>query len=794
MWAIVIATAATIPAAEESAAKLELRRIENESLAPAGKAVPRDAFRVFTCDRAATSVRVTREHIAVRYDVSAVLFDRASGAMARRFTVGEATPDVFGPKLNRYRRGELVGPGVVERFRERDRDKPIPPESAATVEFQGTTWRALQPGEFLLGLTRGTNWQETRKTYGTWTGVLRKLNAESYVEARSGDDSVKRFTIADGLSSNIVTHLAVAEGSLWAVCVDLYDPDRKAWGPGGLCRFDPAKLRWERIDAIDGRPVRWVTALESINGELWVAFREGSGIAGDQITYGMGLYPGVYRPQTKQIVLARLAGGRWTSFARPPVSEGPASVGSAPPSKEPPPPPAPTETPRRIARVGNLVFLFSQTQSRRLSGNWHLQWDGHVSLVDLQSVAQRGEAPLTGATAGLSSSACEMPEMAEIPHCWTSQQWHATATRVYVSAQRSVAKPAAASWRVFDTQKDIAAESLEEMVVEGGEVVVTSERGAHQFQPSARTWRYLDPQCVLVNPSLSAAVEVGDELWVGYTNEAFGVIGRQGISRYDERTGRWSWVSPKEIGTSAPLRRIVAMPDAVWVLFLPRPWGGAAMEFPYFNEERGPTGLGRFVGGKWEFPVALDGVPASRKRSWKGPDGAQQTYDEQLPIEELAAAAGRLFVANRAGIYEGPGKWKQIAAGPALKMEPSPDGARLLYYRQLPAGGAGGGVADGESRLELCTLDPATGKITAEKPPKDRGDYWQLMQGNEWLFVSGSWTSTWLRLPSPLAAWALGELESNPHRVVITRKALWIASRSQLIRLDRQRLDELLGK
>src|SRR5205814_3437027 len=138
-----------------------------------------------------------------------------------------------------------------------------------------------------------------------------------YVEASGrNQEPARRFTTADGLASNIVTHLAVANGTVWAACVDIYDPVRKIWGPGGLCKLDARTGRWERVQQIDGQPVRWVTLLQAIGNELWVGYREGEGILGDRIVYSMGLYPDEYRPRASKLVLSRLQNGRWTRFVR----------------------------------------------------------------------------------------------------------------------------------------------------------------------------------------------------------------------------------------------------------------------------------------------------------------------------------------------------------------------------------------------------------------------------------------------------------------------------------------------
>ena len=726
-------------------AGLEFRRITERGIARKGVPIPARGVRVFVYEGAPLSVRVTDKYIAVDYsERSGVLFDRAGGKFVRRFTVADGWPKVrheaFAPFRRPREKSKMVGPGVLdsyhqvrpsasERYRRTGpRDQEPQYAVAASVKFGGRKWKAMQPAGFLRTLPRrvGRDYKKMRQTFGSWTGILRVLNAESFLQAEFlSVGKPQRYTTAEGLASNIVTHLAVADKTLWAACVDIYDPEKKQWGPGGLCRFDPKTGRWRRIEKIAGLPVRWVTLLESVGDDLWVGFREGSGIAGDKVGYGMGLYPGCYRPKATAIVLARLSGGKWTTFSRKPLPGGD-RTGKAP-----------TESPRNLALLGEKVFLFSETYARS-SGNWQVSMDGHISLLDLSG----------------------------------------------------------GKWRTFDLEKDLAVFRLLHMVAEKGEIVALSDRGAHRWSARQGKWVFLDPKSPLVNPNLSAAVVVGDELWVGYTNQSFGAIGRQGISRFNEKTGKWAYTSPKEIGTACPVRTIAVMPDGdVRVLFRKRQWHGSAMPYSFYPRQQwnAPAGLGRFTKGKWQFPVKLAGVPASRKRERKKPDGKIDHWEEKLPIRHLAVAGEKLFVATAAGVYVGPAKWKRIAEGPAqtgwrpaLTIRPSKDGKTLGIWRQ-----------DTHSKWQHGLYDPETDKVVFKNLPAGSFDPWRLYSHDYLLHWSGdaSWIQHWVLVPTVKEGrWTIGKLGTRYHKVIETPHAVWIASRGELIRLDRKHLSDWLGK
>jgi hypothetical protein len=724
------------PAKESpSPSQLEFREITDSGIARSGTAIPRDAVEVFAYEGQPEGIRVGPEHIAVDYGHSGVQFDRKTGQLAKRWTVADGwpawRPSDFPPAKSRSRDRQL-GPGVLNPWLPGPGGVFVPPRKpgetvkwdylpVATVEFDGKTWEAMQPAGFLNSLDRPKDWKRS------WSGILKELDGLAYLQAKpkSGGEPV-RYGTKDGLAANIISHLAVADGKLWAACVDIYDPEKKAWGPGGLCVFDPKTRRWQRIDQVDGRPVRWFTLLQAEGDSLWVGFREGSGVDGDQVTYGMGLYPDQYRPVTKAIVLARLSGGKWKTFSRQPLamSDRAERIRVGRPENEPAPKPSSTEEPRSLAMVEGKLFLFSETFARA-SGNWDVARDGQISLLDLAS----------------------------------------------------------GTWQTFDAGKDFGAYRIDRMTVENGEVLAATDRGAHRWSAGERKWLFLDPKSPIQNPTLFAAAAVGDELWVGYNNQSFGVLGRQGISRFNEKTLRWSWDSPKEIGTGCPVQSIVPGREGdVWVLFQRRFWGGAAMEWSFYNDPAwgDPGGVARFNKGKWEFPPKLDGVPLSRKRERQGPNGLE-TWTEQFSIGQIVSAGGKLFVVNGAGIYAGPGQWKQVVEGPVLGLHPSEDGKTLVFTREVSR------ETTGQTEFERGSYDLATGKTTLEKVERPSWDEWNARHASL-LSHSGA---VYVPTKKP-GRWVVGGTECRA--IVETPRAVWIASEGQLIRLDREKLGEWLGR
>jgi hypothetical protein len=725
--------AASIVAADSPhEAGLELRKQTGGSVAPSGLAIPPAAVRVFVYEGDPRSARVTEKHIAVDYGPSGVLFDRATGEVARRVTAADRWPAVrpagFAPKLGPWHReSRLVGPGVLNPFLPEFQEKVGPgidaPILAATVvetSFDGRLWRAVQPYPFLRNINRPkTGWSVT------WSDILRRLNEQSYVEAQLADGQpATRFTTADGLAGNIVTHLLACGDSLWAACVDIYDPETKQWGPGGLCRFDKSSHRWQRVDRVDGRPVRWVTAMAAIDGQLWIGFREGQGVAGDQVAFGMGLYPDFYRPKTTGIVVARLAEGRWTSYARGPESNLPHPFRGSEQKAEPS-----TEYPSTLARVGDKLLLFSQTNAQHASGNWVVALAGLVSIVD----------PQTG------------------------------------------------KWHLWDVARDVGADELYQMVAENGEVLVTSNRGVHRFDQRAEVWRFLDPKCPLKNPAFHSAAVVGGELWLGYAQQSWGVYGPQGISRYNVRTNRWSYMSPEELGTASPIRRIAALDNGqVWVLFGSPPYMGAAVPYNFYAREniKRPTGLGCFADGKWRFPV-------------EGPAAGRGSAEQGFPFSRGAGGADdmlglgkELVYSTATEVYAGPNPWRRVAEGQIVGIGPSEDRASAEIIRGSPEK-----VANGPTHCQRGRYTPGHTPVDFAAVKEPYFEPYRYVSGESLIAPRKSAGDQWVRVALGDGVWAAGEFsddKGNGHSVLESPDAIWIFAAGEIVRLDRKMLVDLI--
>jgi hypothetical protein len=745
-WSGVLLVACSMAGA---APALEFRRIvEKDQVAKTGQAIPREAVRVFVYEGAPLSIGVDGDRIGVDYGLSGCLFDRASGKLVRRLTLRDGWPDERPAAFaQRPAQAVLVGPGVAMEWRGEGADEE-PPVVAARESFRGRAWRALQPHGFLNNLVRGLDFRKRRESWGSWTPILEKLNEESWLEARSAEDQTKRYTVRDGLASNIVTHLAAHEGALWAACVDIYEPEKKRWGVGGLCRYDAGRDRWEKVARIDGRPVRWVTLLQTVGDELWAGFREGQGVEGDRVTYGKGLYPGDYRPKTTAIVLARLKNGRWRTFSRAPIPDvtlrGRVKITGA----EAPRPPPPTERPVNLARAGDKVMLFWRRSSGRLGGDWRVDLDGGVSLLD----------------------------------------------------------PAKGAWRVLDLDEDLDVDVLSGMYVREGEVLASSNRGAHRWNVKDEAWELLDSEPVLRSPKLSAAAHVEGDLWVGCTNQSFGVLGRQGLLRYREKSARWEYLSPERLGTSSPVKRIAALPDGdVYVVFAKRPWFGSAGEFSYHPREdwRPPEGMGRWRKGRWTFPLAMEGVPTTFEWAYKDREGASRTRTIPQPVRDVVAIRERLFVRNGMGVFMGPGTWRKVCSlrpedgwGDTFdSIEAAPDGRSLEIIR-----------GDRELRRENPRLVWRARYRPGSAAP--RFEMYEIEAEYEDGFDENSNLENWSQRGDLLRGWGVGVSRYSPWKRVApgwavgplegagvfqTPEAVWIALPGQLIRLDRVKLVDRLA-
>ena len=182
---------------------------------------------------------------------------------------------------------------------------------------------------------------------------------------------------------------------------------------------------------------------------------------------------------------------------------------------------------------------------------------------------------------------------------------------------------------------------------------------------------------------------MGDELWIGYASQAFDTFGPQGISRFNERTGALSRFEPAQIGTASPVRSMALMPNGdVWALFSTKPEMPMDIEFspPYVEDKRdAQAGLGRFSGGKWQFPVKLEGVPETREVESPTREGMRKVTIP-LQIMHMACVGGRLFVIVATSedpgeaVYVGPGKWQPIYKGPVFRLPPAEDGKSLIIW------------------------------------------------------------------------------------------------------------------
>ena len=162
-------------------------------------------------------------------------------------------------------------------------------------------------------------------------------------------------------------------------------------------------------------------------------------------------------------------------------------------------------------------------------------------------------------------------------------------------------------WRLFDPVGDFDADELKEMLASEGELLVASTRGVHRFDPKTDTWQYLDPRCALRNTVFHSAAIVGEELWIGYARQSFGVWGQQGISRFNERTRTWQHMLPDELGTAqcgSPDRRVAQWPGLGCflesVLGSVLPCLGSST---FARESSGPRALGLWADSKWTFPA-----------------------------------------------------------------------------------------------------------------------------------------------------------------------------------------------
>ena len=225
----------------------------------------------------------------------------------------------------------------------------------------------------------------------------------------------------------------------------------------------------------------------------------------------------------------------------------------------------------------------------------------------------------------------------------------------------------------------------------------------------------------------------------------------------------------------------------------------AAMEFSFYRGQEwdAPSGLGRFSKGGWEFPVKPDGVPESHEHVRGGRDDAKK-WTQKLPLTHLASAGGKLFVANSFGVYSGPGRWKEILKpsrtqpryeGPICGIRASADGKGLVIWESVQ-----------NRELRRHVYDVRTAKVSTLGTERAGYEYLHAARDAGYLLSwwprDTSWRPHWMGIPTRKEGlWAVGPLgtTSGYHTVVETAWAVWIASRGELIRLDRKLLAEWLG-
>ena len=385
------------------------------------------------------------------------------------------------------------------------------------------------------------------------------------------------------------------------------------------------------------------------------------------------------------------------------------------------PSPTPSEFPAKLTRQGNKVLLFTRLNALQSSGNWNLTMKGQVSLLDLDS----------------------------------------------------------GKWRDYDVVKDLDADQLHKMVCDKGETLIASNRGLHRFDWKNDSWKLLDPRCDLKNSVFHAAAVAGDELWVGYGRQSFGQIGQQGISRYSETTSKWSYMSPADLKTASPVRRIVTLPNGqVWVIFGTRPWMGAASRWNYHARERipRPVGLGRMANGKWEFPVK----GSTKREEQPSPFGS---------VNELAIVGNKLLGVFDANLYVGPSPWRHLAGPDVLGLARAKDGKTTNILRMTRTESD-----SGERKYHLGVYSPENGKVAWKELAKhiDYGDMSRFQLGDSLQGYDTRAGAQWVSMPvAGDTHWVLGPMGDHHKNIIETPTVIWMFSKGQIIRVDRKTVDKL---
>lgn len=691
---------------------LELREIKPDletTMEMLGTPIPHAALSVFSYEGQPLSARVGKQYIAVDCRYSGVLFDRKTGKVIRRLTLADGwpaeRPSEFPLPLLQQTFGRRIGPGILPGEWFGGRRPTGTHDESVSIDFCGQIWRAMQPANFPQHLAEEASKQahDSPQSRSSWTQVLEELNTACYLEAtpHEGDGPTVRYTVADGLPSNIVTQLAAFDGRLWAACADIYEPATETWGPGGLCCFDPHTRRWQRIEEIDHQTARWITAMYGDDSALWVAFCTGKGLANDKP-------PMPYQPRERAVVLARLAGSTWKTFTCDPLT------GKAIPKMD-----------------------FQEGMAGEIRG---IIPSGDKVLIEYETYSK------------------------------PSGNWFAATNRNLLQLQ-----PAIGVWKSVDPDTTFDGGKVEKVVAEDGEIMAVTNRGVYCWLSERQKWRLLDPESPIKNPVITTAVLVGDELWIGYTDEFLSPPSRSGISRFHDKTQKWSHVSAEEIGSAYPICGIVPMPKGeVWLLSgLSKPLVG-----PHSKQQL-VQNVGRFHSGKWEFPVKLKGIAMTYS------DSRSTT---PAPIEHLTAVGEKLFASNATGLYVGPGQWKRIVEGPLWVVQPTQDGKALEMLQNR------------DRKRYYGRYDPATGEMkwspTDTEHLSSKWYNFPLAGNFPVMPPQSSFAENWTGLSTIEAQrWRVGPLgvsadHMEPHKEVETPFAIWFVSKHELIRLDREVMRE----
>jgi len=298
----------------------------------------------------------------------------------------------------------------------------------------------------------------------------------------------------------------------------------------------------------------------------------------------------------------------------------------------------------------------------------------------------------------------------------------------------SMLDPATGQWRFLDLEKEFGTKQIYELVSARGETLLSTYCGVYQWRPEGKSWRFLDPASPLVNSYIGALGAVAGELWVGYSG--FRRANRYSISRYNETTCRWTHMPP---------------PDAK----------GA----PAFTEGRGPV---ISEGGKMKLGSATvhkdDALAGVREIVGSAPGDVWVLYRVEYTWPGLNHRM-------RYSTEMPPRKW---AVARYVNGKPH-------FEEDLEALPERIGQRMTRSRLYPWALDT----FSARKPPPSPGEKLRLEELRKWV-----------RVPTRRDGdWRVGPLiSSHKEYVTETPAAVWIAKGGSLVRLDRSKLADWIGK